>query len=116
MSEPARPLIARPEIDPTVPQSGNAHGSEGHYSGQEPGSFANPTPVHADAGGISGGAPATPGDGAGAGQEAADLPAEAGHRATVDQRTGEVHGSGAGAGGGRVGEDLDQDGGGSNIG
>lgn len=38
-----------------------------------------------------------------------DLPPDAGQRASVDPRTGEVHGSGAGAGGGNPGEDFDSD-------
>jgi hypothetical protein len=114
------PDPARPEIDPTVPQDGNRHGSDGHYSGQEAGSFDNPTPGIVDAGAIRGGMPADPGTDEGAGQPGEDLPPEAGHRATVDQRTGAVHGSGAGAGGtgerGDTGEDPDDDTGGSNAG
>ena len=38
-----------------------------------------------------------------------DIPAENGKRASIDQATGEVHGSGVGAGGGGSGEDLDSD-------
>lgn len=47
----------------------------------------------------------------GAGTEPAtnDTPPEAGRRASIDPRTGEVHGSGSGAGGGNEGEDYDQD-------
>jgi len=116
-AEPAFPTVpARPEIDPTVPQTGNNHGEADGYSGQEPGTYASPTPTEADAGAVRGGMPADRGSGPGAGQDASDIPPEAGHRATVDQRTGEVHGSGAGAGGGRAGEDLDDDTGGSNTG
>lgn len=37
------------------------------------------------------------------------LPPEAGRRASFDPRTGEVHGSGMGAGGGNPGEDHDSD-------
>jgi len=107
---------ARPEIDPNVPQVGNTHGEADGYSGQEPGTFDNPTPAHADAGAVRGGMPAGRSTGAGAGQEAGNIPPEAGHRATVDQRTGEVHGSGAGAGGNAAGEDPDHDSsGGSNT-
>lgn len=36
-----------------------------------------------------------------------DIPPEAGRRGYVDPKTGEVHGSGAGAGGGAPGEDYD---------
>ena len=41
--------------------------------------------------------------------EDADLPPENGKRASFDPRTGEVHGSGTGAGGGHRGEDFDSD-------
>ncbi|HEX4694369.1 hypothetical protein [Sphingomonas sp.] len=39
----------------------------------------------------------------------ADLPPDAGKRASFDPQTGEVHGSGMGAGGGNPGEDYDSD-------
>ncbi len=38
-----------------------------------------------------------------------DIPPENGKRASIDRRTGEVHGSGVGAGGGSPGEDFDSD-------
>lgn len=38
-----------------------------------------------------------------------DIPPEAGKRAYIDNKTGEVHGSGSGAGGGNPGEDIDLD-------
>lgn len=38
--------------------------------------------------------------------DARDLPPDNGRRASIDERTGEVHGSGAGIGGGNPGEDL----------
>jgi hypothetical protein len=38
-----------------------------------------------------------------------DIPREAGKRAYIDNKTGEVHGSGASAGGGNPGEDIDLD-------
>ena len=41
-------------------------------------------------------------------EENADIPPEAGHRRTIAPN-GEVHGSGAGAGGGNPGEDYDND-------
>lgn len=37
------------------------------------------------------------------------IPVEAGRRGYVDERTGEVHGSGSGAGGGNPAEDYDAD-------
>jgi len=49
---------------------------------------------------------ARPGD---ATDPAKDLPPEAGRRAYFDPETGEVHGSGMGAGGGSPGEDYDSD-------
>ena len=36
-----------------------------------------------------------------------DIPVDEGHRASADRDTGEVHGSGAGIGGGNPGEDFD---------
>ena len=39
----------------------------------------------------------------------ADIPPDNGRRATIDPRTGEVHGSGSGAGGGNPGEDFASD-------
>ena len=38
-----------------------------------------------------------------------NIPPEAGKHAHVDPKTGEVHGSGASAGGGNAGEDYDDD-------
>ena len=38
-----------------------------------------------------------------------DIPPENGTRARIDPRTGEVHGSGVGAGGGSPGEDFSSD-------
>ena len=38
-----------------------------------------------------------------------DIPPEAGKRAYIDNKTGEVHGRGASAGGGNPGEDIDLD-------
>ena len=39
--------------------------------------------------------------------EKRDIPPETGKRGWVDAKTGEVHGSGSGAGGGNAGEDID---------
>lgn len=38
-----------------------------------------------------------------------NLPPENGKRASIDSKTGAVHGSGVGAGGGSPGEDFDND-------
>ncbi|MBY9064858.1 hypothetical protein K7957_18120 [Sphingomonas yunnanensis] len=43
------------------------------------------------------------------GEEDPVLPPENGRRASFDPATGEVHGSGSGAGGGNPGEDLEDD-------
>lgn len=40
---------------------------------------------------------------------ARDIPPDNGRRASIDPATGEVHGSGTGAGGGQPGEDFDSD-------
>ena len=48
----------------------------------------------------------TPDDG---GESDPNLPRDNGARASVDPTTGEVRGSGVGAGGGQPGEDMDQD-------
>ncbi|MEJ8628866.1 hypothetical protein P0F65_01015 [Sphingomonas sp. I4] len=45
-----------------------------------------------------------PGDG----NAGTDLPEDSGKRAYVDPKTGEVHGSGAGAGGGNPGDEIDE--------
>ncbi|WP_230481228.1 hypothetical protein [Sphingomonas sp. Leaf21] len=42
------------------------------------------------------------------GNAATSLPEDNGERAWVDPRTGEVHGSGAGAGGGNRGDEIDE--------
>ncbi|APX65279.1 hypothetical protein V3I01_01825 [Sphingomonas sp. gentR] len=48
--------------------------------------------------------PPAPGDG----NADTSLPDDNGKRATVDPKTGEVHGSGAGAGGGNRGDEIDE--------
>lgn len=97
------------------PRHGNRDGTDGHYSGQEAGSFDSPPSDRVDAGSLSGGAAGQAGTGPDAGQDAVNLPPDAGHRATIDQRTGAVHGNGAGAGGKQAGEDFDNDTGGANA-
>ena len=44
----------------------------------------------------------------GDGNDGTSLPTDNGSRASVDPRTGEVHGSGAGAGGGHRGDEIDE--------
>lgn len=50
-----------------------------------------------------------PKEGAGEAADGRDIPPEAGKRAYIDNKTGEVHGSGSSAGGGNAGEDIDLD-------
>lgn len=82
-------------VDPERPRRGNAFDQPTGYSGQD---------YRVDrerAEGRRGADPAfRPHD------DGADLPPDNGARASVDPRTGEVHGAGAGTGGGNPGEDL----------
>jgi len=102
---PAKEDIARPATDDTIEIRDNSAGDEGHYSGQEAGTYRENLPdriaVGADDGGTAANSVAR---NAGAG-----IPPEDGRRAYVDRATGEVHGSGSGAGGGQDGEDYDSD-------
>jgi hypothetical protein len=93
----------RPEIDSDPKLRGNDRGTEGHYSGQEYDSYAKEQPRHVEVGASRNDRaadPATPNAGPGE-----DIPRDAGNRASIDEKTGEVHGSGAGAGT----EDYDPD-------
>jgi len=94
---PVTTTIASPEIDIQRGKVGNGPG----YSGQEYDSndFAIDRALARSAEGESR-APIEPDD---------RFPPENGRRAYFDQRTGEVHGSGAGAGGGNPGEDFASD-------
>lgn len=85
-------------IDPERPRDGNAFDRRGGFSGQD---------YHRDreaAEGRRAADPPSPPAG-----DHPDLPPDNGRRASIDPRTGEVRGSGVGAGGGQPGEDLDQD-------
>lgn len=87
-----------PPVDPQRPRDGNAF-DDGGLFGQD----------HArdrEAGVGGRGRAATPLPPAPPEQ---DIPPDNGNRASVDPTTGEVHGSGAGAGGGQPGEDFDSD-------
>jgi hypothetical protein len=94
---PTTSTIASPEID--VQQGGLGKGPG--YSGQEydADDFAIDRALAKSAEG-KGAAPVEPDD---------RFPPDNGRRAFFDQRTGEVHGSGAGAGGGNPGEDFASD-------
>lgn len=103
--------ITPPGTDDTQEMRDNPLGDKGHYSGQEYDSHAAMNPHHVAVGAGEGGTARTPID-AGHGPGEA-IPDEAGRRAHIDQRTGEVHGSGMGAGGGSGGgsggENYDDD-------
>ncbi|MDB5696676.1 MAG: hypothetical protein JWN21_2219 [Sphingomonas bacterium] len=89
--------MSRAPVDPERPRSGRPFDRADGYSGQ--GYTADDEVA---TGGRGGGAAITP--------EAGDLPPDAGRRAWTDPRTGEVHGSGTGIGGGSPGEDFDSSG------
>jgi hypothetical protein len=83
--------------------TGNAFDREDGYSGQD---YAKDREAEEGAKLPAGTVAARPAD---AQPPAEDLPPEAGRRAYFDPKTGEVHGSGASAGGGSPGEDYDSD-------
>ena len=84
--------------------TGNAFDSDKGYSGQE---YHPDREAKEGAKAPSGTVAARPGDTPP--DDDADLPPDAGRRASFDPRTGEVHGSGMGAGGGNPGEDYASD-------
>lgn len=99
--------IAPPAYDDTQEVRGNELGTRGHHFGNEFDSHDPRMPQNVRVGHSDGGVaidpiPAThaPGE---------DLSDDNGRRGYIDQRTGEVHGSGADAGGGQPGEDFDSD-------
>lgn len=99
--------ITPPQTDDTQEMRGNPVGDKGHYSGQEYDSHAAMNPPRIAVGAGEGGVARTPADIAHRPGEA--IPEEAGRRAHIDQRTGEVHGSGMAAGGSSEGENYDDD-------
>ncbi|MBB4618393.1 hypothetical protein [Sphingomonas abaci] len=99
--------ITPPATDDSQEMRDNPTGTKGHYSGQEYDSHARKNPPQVAVGAGEGGVARHPIDATHAPGEA--IPEEAGRRAHVDQRTGEVHGSGMGAGGGSEGENYDND-------
>lgn len=99
-----------PDIDDKVGLRGNEHATRGDYSGQEYDSHDKHSPRYVAVAGDHANKPddpATPNHAPGE-----QIPPEAGRRAYVDEKTGEVHGSGAGAGGGSPNEDFDDTAGG----
>ena len=100
MSDTSRDTKADPERDPTGNPFDRADGHSGQednkdreaaLGAQRPGGTVSARP----------GDPAPPHDPA--------IPPDNGRRASFDPQTGEVHGSGSGAGGGNPGEDFDSD-------
>lgn len=99
--------ITPPTHDDTQEVRGNEHGDRGHRFGNEYDSHEHRRPREVRVGHDDGGVgidPLTrtspPGE---------EIPPDDGARGWIDQRTGEVHGSGSGAGGGQPGEDFDSD-------
>jgi hypothetical protein len=94
-----------PETDKGPRLHGNEDGTRGHYSGEEYDSSEKSNPRNVEVGASRDNREADvaiPN-----GQPGEDIPSEAGKRAYIDEKTGEVHGSGAGAGGGNPIEDYD---------
>jgi hypothetical protein len=94
-----------PETDKGPRLHGNEDGTRGHYSGEEYDSYEKSNPRNVEVGASRGNREADvtiPN-----GHPSEDIPSEAGKRAYIDEKTGEVHGSGAGAGGGNPTEDYD---------
>ncbi|MEG3085678.1 hypothetical protein U1707_18720 [Sphingomonas sp. PB2P12] len=96
--------LPSPETDSGPKLVGNEDGTEGHYSGEEYDSYQKKQPRNVEVGASRGNRKAN----VLASNAAADesIPADAGRRAYIDEKTGEVHGSGAGAGGGNPTEDY----------
>lgn len=99
--------IAPPEASGAPLMRGNPDGDRGVYSGQEYDSFEAEEAGRVQSAGPNAGTPLSPQPPSGEGGE--DIPAENGRRASIDTRTGEVSGSGVGAGGGQPGEDFSSD-------
>ncbi len=92
---------ALPETNEDSGLHGNKTGTVGHYSGEEYDSYQKEQPRHVEVGVSRGNRKANT---TGSSQT---TPLDAGHRAYIDEKTGEVHGSGAGAGSGTPGENYD---------
>lgn len=108
--------ITPPTHDDQQEVRGNEDGLRGHHFGNEYDSHDHRTPgkvgVGTEGSGHGdGGVGIEPGRGNDEASEA--IPAQAGTRGWIDQKTGAVHGSGSGAGGGQPVEDFDSDAGGS---
>ena len=100
MSDTSRDTKADPERDP----AGNPFDRADGHSGQE---YNKDREAALGAQRPGGTVAARPGDPAPPHDPA--IPPDNGRRASFDPQTGEVHGSGSGAGGGNPGEDFDSD-------
>lgn len=89
-------VMSDPQVDPERPRDANAFDRPDGYSGQD---YTVGRELAERARGAD---PAFREQ-----ADGRDLPPDSGHRATFDRETGEVHGSGAGTGGGNSGEDFD---------
>jgi hypothetical protein len=96
---------ASPETEPAIEIHGNRRGEKGGYYGIEYDTQEHRQPQRVGVGQRDAGMAVDPVETG----EHPELPEDAGRRAHVDQRTGAVHGSGASAGGGTEGDDIDQD-------
>jgi hypothetical protein len=110
--------ITPPTHDDSQEVRGNEEGSKGHRFGNEYDSHEHRQPDKvgvgtAGSGHADGGVGIEPLRETSAEDDA--IPPENGARGWVDQKTGAVHGSGSGAGGGQPGEDFDSDSGGENA-
>ena len=102
-----RNVPSKPMTSDEPKREGNPHGTEGHYSGEE---FDASTfkRERETAVGASGGKHSIDPDAANHAL-GENIPPEAGRRAYIDSKTGEVHGSGSDAGGGSGDENYDAD-------
>lgn len=97
--------ISPPQTDKSVKLQGNDHGTEGQYSGEEYDSSNKDQPRFVE---VSAGRDNRETDHTDSNSESCeDIPSDVGKRAFIDEKTGEVYGSGAGAGGGNNTEDYD---------
>ncbi|TKD51554.1 hypothetical protein [Sphingomonas baiyangensis] len=103
--------ISKPNTSVSSRPTASAIGDGPGYSGQEHGSVDQRDADHPRKPVLTGHEHAITGAVA-SGVDLRGLPGNAGRRSALEQRTGEVHGSGAGAGGGNPGEDYDSDTGG----
>lgn len=102
---------AAPETNEDSGFHGNKTGTKGHYSGEEYDSYQKEQPRYVEVGVSRGNREAdttkaqAADDGAIENEAPHSTASDAGHRAYIDEKTGEVYGSGAATGGGSPVED-----------